>query len=343
MAQTWFGRSIGQPAQQIRVDLVPGRRLRGVGLAVESLDAHPLHQRRDMPATNLEALRRSGDPAASGCPRTGNSRCSSSIRRMSARSAAEHRPWQVIDAAPADPERLGLPGDRQIMRSGRSSLCAQQTGLAERAGQKIVAPASARRSWHAASSHRPGSAASAFGFRSRTPRQPRPEAAPSSCVIWLGCTSNCCASSASVFSPFTAAKATFALKAGVWFRRGRLRHRLSCAAAILAAVRQKLHLSRCPDFPSHLCSPLQSARAAPALASKANKGHRVKLVLPAWPDQRARDPGVTPQTGLPTSRCGNDPVGGDDRDGRTLFPGHQAGHVHGADRRFVDICCQELE
>src|SRR5208337_4268231 len=34
--------------------------------------------------------------------------------------------------------------------------------------------------------------------------------------------SNCCASSASVFSPFTAAKATFALKAGEWFRRGLL-------------------------------------------------------------------------------------------------------------------------
>src|SRR3954452_7443597 len=33
--------------------------------------------------------------------------------------------------------------------------------------------------------------------------------------------SNCCANSASVFSPRTAAKATFALKAGVWFRRGR--------------------------------------------------------------------------------------------------------------------------
>src|SRR4051812_29459398 len=39
-------------------------------------------------------------------------------------------------------------------------------------------------------------------------------------MIWLGWTSNCWASSASVFSPLTAAKATFALKAGVWFRRG---------------------------------------------------------------------------------------------------------------------------
>src|SRR3954462_10993656 len=33
--------------------------------------------------------------------------------------------------------------------------------------------------------------------------------------------SNCCANSASVLSPRTAARATFALKAGVWFRRGR--------------------------------------------------------------------------------------------------------------------------
>src|SRR5215218_1276201 len=41
-------------------------------------------------------------------------------------------------------------------------------------------------------------------------------------VIWLGCTSNCWANSARVVSPFTAARATFALKAGEWFRRGRL-------------------------------------------------------------------------------------------------------------------------
>src|SRR3546814_5767567 len=38
----------------------------------------------------------------------------------------------------------------------------------------------------------------------------------------FGCTSYCCANSASVFSPFTAANATLALNAGLWFRRGRL-------------------------------------------------------------------------------------------------------------------------
>src|SRR5829696_4359217 len=41
-------------------------------------------------------------------------------------------------------------------------------------------------------------------------------------VIWLGCTSNCWASSARALSPFTAARATLALKAGEWFRRGLL-------------------------------------------------------------------------------------------------------------------------
>ncbi|MCW2283726.1 hypothetical protein M2320_001500 [Rhodoblastus acidophilus] len=38
-------------------------------------------------------------------------------------------------------------------------------------------------------------------------------------VIWLGCTSNCCANSASVLSPSMAAKATFALNAGECVRR----------------------------------------------------------------------------------------------------------------------------
>src|SRR5688500_17183854 len=56
---------------------------------------------------------------------------------------------------------------------------------------------------------------------------PNTLAAPSrSCafhwVIWLGWTSNCCANSVRVFSPFTAARATLALKAGEWFQRGLL-------------------------------------------------------------------------------------------------------------------------
>jgi hypothetical protein len=44
-----------------------------------------------------------------------------------------------------------------------------------------------------------------------------------------------------------AAKATFALKTAVWLRRGRLVMVSPEYAAILAAVRQKIHLSQCPD------------------------------------------------------------------------------------------------
>src|SRR3954451_9572662 len=56
------------------------------------------------------------------------------------------------------------------------------------------------------------------------PEAPNTSAAPpTSCafqaVIWFGCTSNCCAKSASVFSPLRAANATFALTAGLWGRR----------------------------------------------------------------------------------------------------------------------------
>src|ERR1700752_271034 len=46
--------------------------------------------------------------------------------------------------------------------------------------------------------------------------------APQDGIAYLGWTSNCWASSASVFLPLIAATATFALKAGACFRRGRL-------------------------------------------------------------------------------------------------------------------------
>jgi hypothetical protein len=45
---------------------------------------------------------------------------------------------------------------------------------------------------------------------------------PFQAVIWFGCTSYCCANSASVFSPLMAAKATFVLKAEAWVQRIRL-------------------------------------------------------------------------------------------------------------------------
>src|SRR5690349_19789364 len=64
--------------------------------------------------------------------------------------------------------------------------------------------------------------------------------------------SNCCASSASVLSPFTAARATFALKAGVWFRRGRLVIVSPFPQpSWLLSGRNSTHRP-CPDSPSQL-------------------------------------------------------------------------------------------
>ena len=65
------------------------------------------------------------------------------------------------------------------------------------------------------------------------------------------------ASSASVFSALIAANATFALNAGLWFRRGRLLMGLSCLGHY-AKVRQKLHLS-------NLCKNLEPVLASVAL------------------------------------------------------------------------------
>jgi hypothetical protein len=60
-----------------------------------------------------------------------------------------------------------------------------------------------------------------------TPIAP-PSNCVSHCVIWLPCTSYFSANSASVLSPFIAAKATFALNAAVWFRLGLLIALLLC-------------------------------------------------------------------------------------------------------------------
>src|SRR3954465_8819627 len=75
-------------------------------------------------------------------------------------------------------------------------------------------------------------------------------------MIWLGWTSNCWASSASVFSPLTAARATFALKAGEWFRRGRL---LIVSPALQPSWppsgRNSTYLT-CSEIPSQLWDPV---------------------------------------------------------------------------------------
>jgi len=94
----------------------------------------------------------------------------------------------------------------------RSSLCArQQTGLPERAGQKIVRQ---RQLANLACSVFPSTGGPPGRCLVRTKHTGRAlRNWLRHVVIWFGCTSNCCTNSVSVFSPFTAASATFALKA----------------------------------------------------------------------------------------------------------------------------------
>ena len=54
-----------------------------------------------------------------------------------------------------------------------------------------------------------------------------------------------------VFSPLTAAIATFALKAGLWLRRGRL-VMVSPVPGIMPRSGRKSTYPSCPDFPSQL-------------------------------------------------------------------------------------------
>jgi hypothetical protein len=97
----------------------------------------------------------------------------------------------------------------------QSSLCArQQTRFAERVCQKII-----RQRQFTDLGMQRFDIDSGLGVFCGNVAAENP-AAPSSnwarqAVIWFAWTSNCCASSASVFSPFKAANATFALNAGL--------------------------------------------------------------------------------------------------------------------------------
>src|SRR5215471_16966804 len=206
------------PTQQIRVDLMAWLRLRGARTAIERLYPHALHQRLHVTAADLAPL---GDQQALQHPRTGERKLQmQSVETSHHRKVARrHRPWQIVDTATADAHKLRLPGDRQIVFAVDHRFALSTPALLSAPSKKSFSNVSS-----------PILACSDFtsttGSTDLPPPGPKTSVAPfSSCdfqiVIWFGCTSNCSASCASVRSPLIAAIATFALKAGVWFRRGR--------------------------------------------------------------------------------------------------------------------------
>src|SRR4030088_1573871 len=132
-----------------------------------------------------------------------------------------NRPWQVVHTATADVQSFRLPGDRQRVLADDHRLALSKPALPSATSKKSFSSVSSPiLAWSDFTSTGGGLAPAPTG-------DPDTPAAPSwssafHCVIWLGCTSKCCASSATVFWPLIAANATFALNAGVWFRRARL-------------------------------------------------------------------------------------------------------------------------
>ena len=200
-------------AQQIRVDLVPRRRLRGVRPAIERLDRHALHHRSNPAATDRDALAAqqvAQHPAARERVVEMQLVDPPHDRKIRRR----YRTGPVVEAAAAQLQKLCLPRQRERMLAVDHRLALSMPALPS---------APAKKSFSSASS--PIFACSAFKSTAGAasgcaPPAPNTPAAPSrSCafqlVIWFGCTSKSCASSASVFSPLMAASATFALKAGV--------------------------------------------------------------------------------------------------------------------------------
>jgi hypothetical protein len=127
-----------------------------------------------------------------------------------------YRTGKIVHNAAAELQNLCLFRDRKIVFTVDHRFALSHPALVS-APSKNRSPASAPRAWRAATSRQslawPG---------------PRYEnlALLSSCdfqvVIWLGWMSKCATSWAIVRSPLMAASATLALKAGEWFRRGRL-------------------------------------------------------------------------------------------------------------------------
>src|SRR5258708_1206193 len=202
----------GETAQQVWIDLVARRRLRRVRSPVERLDAHAPHQGDDAITADLDAF---GPQEIAQHPAPGEWEVEMQLvepphdRQIGRRN----RTRQVIDAAPAQPKQPGLPLQRQIMVAVDHRFTLSMPALLSAPAKKSFSNAS----WPilACNSFR-----STGGDVAPSATPPKTPAAPSSncprhVVIWFGWTSNCCASSASVLSPLTAAKATFALKAGV--------------------------------------------------------------------------------------------------------------------------------
>src|ERR1700733_7045653 len=188
--------------------------------SVDRLNAHPPHHRRDPPPPDRDVL---ATQQVAQHPTAGERVIQVQLidpphdRQISGR----HRTGIVIQAATADPQHLGLSAQRQSVPAVDHRFALSKPALPSAADKKSFSSVSS-----------PIFACSVFrstpplGDGSAEPEPNTPAAPSNNCAfpaaICVVCTSCSCASSASVFSPLIAAKATFALNVGLWLRRDRL-------------------------------------------------------------------------------------------------------------------------
>jgi hypothetical protein len=151
IAQTWSGRVTGPFPERMRMDPAPRRQLRGVRTPVDRGDAQALHQRPDMAPA---------DPAAFAVEQALRHPASCGrMVRMQFIDPAHQRRIRIRDRARRMAPRL-IP--RAFARRLMLSPCRRPIVALRSAGDPPCrarrpenhSPASARRSWRAASSHR---------------------------------------------------------------------------------------------------------------------------------------------------------------------------------------------
>src|SRR6218665_453236 len=181
-------------AQQVRIDLVARRRLAAARLRAQRLDAHALHQRGHGPAADLQAFAPeliAHHPCAHERVLQGELVQPPPQPQV----ALADRARQVVHRAAADTEQLGLARDAQVMGTVDHRFALSNPALVSARSKKSFSSVSSPiwacsgpRSTGGAASELPPNAPEAFSTSWRRHS-----------VIWLGCTSNCLASSAIVF------------------------------------------------------------------------------------------------------------------------------------------------
>src|ERR1022692_4771690 len=267
-----------ETTQQVGINTASWRGFGCVWSAIESLDAHAPHQCAHVAATHFKTLM-----AEHVAQHAAASKRIVHVQLVDTphQHQIDVRDWArtIVDRGAADLQHFRLSANGQLVFGVNHRFALNRPALTSAVSKKSFSSVSSPilACIRVTSTLTCSSALSS----PKTPIAPSCNRVFQS-VIWLGWTSNCCDNSARVLSPFSAARATFALKVALWFRRGRrvivaprfchLNGRqgttlpliplsefpkpaqsLLLVSAILMVVReQPFHLSRCPNFRNRL-------------------------------------------------------------------------------------------